>query len=183
VKFYEAEDAVRTLLGLVGEDIGREGLLDTPKRVAKALLEMTSGYKLDPAAILATQFAERSDEFVLLKDIQFTSLCEHHMLPFVGTAAVGYLPSDKVVGLSKLARLVQCFAKRLQVQERMTTQIAESGMTHCAARGVGVVIHAHHACMSCRGVGQSGATMVTSSMLGMLRDNASARAEFLSLIR
>ncbi len=183
VTFLDATKAVRTLLEFVGEDPDREGLMKTPDRVAKALLEMNVGYAQRPELILATQFSERSDEFVILKGIQFQSLCEHHMLPFVGTATVGYLPSEKVVGLSKLARLVHCFAKRLQVQERLTTQIANAVLDHCGARGVGVVITAHHACMSCRGVGETDAEMVTSSMLGMLREDARARAEFLSLIR
>ncbi len=179
-----AQDAVRVLLNYVGEDVTREGLRDTPKRVAKAWLEMTKGYELEPREILSTCFEDGTcDEMVILRDITFTSTCEHHMLPFLGKAHVAYLPDGKVVGLSKLARLVDCFALRLQIQEKMTTQIANAITETLAPKGVAVVVEAHHQCMSCRGVRRSGTTMVTSAMHGVFRTDAQARAEFLSLIR
>ena len=178
----EAEDAVTTLLRFIGEDPERDGLRDTPARVVKAWREMTAGYAEDPAEILSRTFAETSDELVILRGISFYSTCEHHLLPFYGEAVVGYLPG-KVVGISKLARLVECFAKRLQVQERMTRQIAEAVETHLEARGVGVVLRAHHLCMGCRGVRQEETEMVTSSMMGTLRTDATSRAEFLRLCK
>jgi GTP cyclohydrolase I len=177
-----AEEAVSTLLRFIGEEPERDGLRDTPARVVKAWREMTAGYGEDPAEILARTFDESSDEMILLRGISFYSTCEHHMLPFYGQAVVGYLPG-KVVGISKLARLVECFAKRLQVQERMTRQIAEAVETHLQARGVGVVLRAHHLCMGCRGVRQEETEMVTSSMLGTLRTDAASRSEFLKLSR
>jgi GTP cyclohydrolase IA len=176
------EAAVRNLLTVVGEDAERAGLRDTPRRVVKALMEMMSGYQQNPAEILATTFDEKSDEIVMVTGIRFTSLCEHHLLPFIGTAAVGYLPGARVVGLSKLARLVECFARRLQVQERMTCQIAEAIEQNLAPLGVAVVVRAHHACMGCRGVRQQDAQMTTSSMLGAFRENTALRAEFISLL-
>ena len=178
----EAEEAVATLLRFIGEEPERDGLRDTPARVVKAWREMTAGYTEDPAEILARTFDESSDELVILRGISFYSTCEHHLLPFYGQAVVGYLPG-KVVGISKLARLVECFAKRLQVQERMTRQIAEAVEAHLEARGVGVVLRAHHLCMGCRGVRQEETEMVTSSMLGTLRTDATSRAEFLKLCR
>ncbi len=178
----EAEEAVATLLRFIGEEPERDGLRDTPARVVKAWREMTAGYAEEPAEILARTFDESSDELVILRGISFYSTCEHHLLPFYGQAVVGYLPG-KVVGISKLARLVECFAKRLQVQERMTRQIAEAVETHLEARGVGVVLRAHHLCMGCRGVRQEETEMVTSSMLGTLRTDATSRAEFLKLCR
>lgn len=176
-----ARAAVAMLLRWLGENPEREGLVDTPGRVARALRELTAGYGQDPAEILATTFDERSDELVILRGVRFTSLCEHHLLPFAGTVDVGYLPSSRVVGLSKLARLVDCYARRLQVQERMTQDIARAVAVHLDAGGVGVIVRAHHQCMGCRGVRQPDAEMVTSSMLGVLRDRPAARAEFLSL--
>src|SRR3954454_8372228 len=176
-----ASEAVTTILRFIGEDPSRDGLLDTPARVLKAWREMTSGYADDPAEILARTFEESSDEMVVLRGISFHSTCEHHMLPFYGEASVGYLPG-KVVGISKLARLVDCFARRLQIQERLTRQIAESVEEHLEARGVGVIIRAHHLCMGCRGVRQQTTQMVTSAMLGTLRNDAMARAEFLRLV-
>ncbi len=175
-----AADAVATLLRFIGEDPSRDGLVDTPDRVVRAWREMTAGYAEDPGEILSRTFEETSDELVILGGISFYSTCEHHMLPFYGTASVGYLPG-KVVGISKLARLVLCFARRLQIQERMTKQIAEAIATHLQARGVGVVIKAHHLCMGCRGARQPGTRMVTSSMLGTLRRDAVSRSEFLRL--
>ncbi len=175
-----AAEAISTLLLFIGEDPARDGLLDTPHRVVRAWREMTAGYEEDAEEILSRTFEETSDELVILGGISFYSTCEHHLLPFYGTASVGYLPG-KVVGISKLARLVQCFARRLQIQERMTKQIAEAIATHLQARGVGVVIKAHHLCMGCRGTRQPGTQMVTSSMLGTLREDAVSRSEFLRL--
>ena len=172
------EEAIVTLLRYIGEDPDRDGLRDTPARVARAWREMTSGYDDDPATILGRTFDESSDEMIILRGISFYSTCEHHLLPFYGTATVGYLPG-KVVGISKLARLVECFARRLQIQERMTRQIAEAVETHLDARGVAVVLRAHHLCMGCRGVRQEETEMVTSSMLGTLRSDATSRSEFL----
>ena len=148
-----ASEAVTTILRFIGEDPARDGLADTPERVLRAWREMTSGYGDDPAEILARTFDETSDEMVVLRNISFHSTCEHHLLPFFGEVSVGYLPG-KVVGISKLARLVDCFARRLQIQERLTRQIAESIEEHLDARGVGVIVRAHHLCMGCRGVRQ-----------------------------
>ncbi len=175
-----ASEAVTTILRFIGEDPSRDGLADTPERVLRAWREMTSGYGDDPAEILARTFDETSDEMVVLRNISFHSTCEHHLLPFYGEVSVGYLPG-KVVGISKLARLVDCFARRLQIQERLTRQIADSIEEHLDARGVGVIVRAHHLCMGCRGVRQQNTEMVTSSMLGTLRSDPMARAEFLRL--
>jgi len=177
-----AEEAVVTLLRYIGEDPSREGLAGTPSRVAKAWREMTAGYREDPAEILSRTFEESSDELIILSGISFYSTCEHHLLPFYGTACVGYLPG-KVVGISKLARLVSCFAQRLQIQERMTRQIADAIETHLDARGVAVVVRAHHLCMGCRGVRQQDTDMITSAMLGKLRTDATSRSEFLRLCK
>jgi len=176
----EAHRAVETLLRLIGENPERDGLRETPARVVKALLEMTAGYDESPAVILSKTFAEYSDELIVLRGIDFHSICEHHLLPFQGVAHVGYLPG-KVVGISKLARLVHCFAKRLQIQERMTQQVAHAVETHLEARGVGVIVTAHHLCMGCRGVRLPATQLVTSAMLGTLRNNAETRSEFLRL--
>ena len=176
----EAERAVEMLLRHIGEDPDRDGLRETPRRVVKALLEMTAGYDESPADILSKTFAEHSDELIVLRGIDFHSTCEHHLLPFQGVAHVGYLPG-KVVGISKLARLVHCFARRLQIQERMTQQIANAIETQLEARGVGVIVSAHHSCMGCRGVRLPATQLVTSSMLGTLRANAETRSEFLRL--
>lgn len=174
-------DAVVRLLEYMGEDPRRDGLLDTPKRVVKAFGEMTQGYRECPEEILSTVFDVPYDQVVILRNIEFTSLCEHHLLPFTGTAHVGYIPGNKVVGLSKLARLVHCFARRLQVQERLTRQIAETLQQCLAPLGTAVIVTAHHQCMSCRGVRQPKGEMVTSSMTGAFRSDATARAEFLAL--
>lgn len=174
-------DAVVRILEHIGEDPNREGLRATPDRVVRAFSDMTSGYGADPALVLATVFEERCDEMVVVDGISFSSLCEHHLLPFTGTAVVGYVPDGKVVGLSKIPRLVEAYARRLQVQERMTTQIADSLNEVLAPKGVGVVVRAHHSCMGCRGVRQAGATMITSAMLGLFREDDRARAEFLQL--
>ena len=176
----EAEKAVLELLKFVGENPDREGLRKTPQRVLRALKELTSGYHEDPAKILETTFSDVSyDEMVVVRDIQFWSLCEHHMLPFYGKATVGYLPKDRIVGLSKIGRLVQCFARRLQVQENMTQQIANTLMNTLNPHGVGVVVQAHHTCMEMRGVKSSG-ELVTSCMLRDFRA-PSTRCEFLNL--
>lgn len=175
-----AEAAVRLLLKYIGEDPDRDGLLNTPKRVAKALLEMTGGLRMDAAAVLATTFDVPYDELVLVTDIRFASLCEHHLLPFTGVAHVGYLPSHRVVGLSKVARLVDMYARRPQVQERMTQDIAAALAHHVKCRGVGVVVKATHQCMACRGVMKPEARMVTSCLLGVMREGH-VRAEFLAL--
>jgi GTP cyclohydrolase I len=175
-------DAVVRILQHIGEDPTREGLIDTPKRVIKAMSEMTVGYHTDIETILGVQFdVGEVSGTVVLSDIPFTSLCEHHMLPFTGTATVGYVPGLKVVGLSKLARLVDAHAKRLQVQERLTEDIATDLHHHLEPAGVGVVIHAHHQCMSCRGVGKPGATMTTNSLRGIIADDPTRRAEFMSI--
>ena len=180
----QAEEAVRTLLLWAGEDPGREGLVDTPKRVALAYEDWFSGYKDDPVTYLRRTFEEVEgyDEMIVLRDIAFESHCEHHMAPIIGKAHVGYLPSDKVVGISKLARVVDAFARRFQVQEKMTAQIANCINEVLNPRGVGVVIDATHQCMTTRGVHKSGVSMVTSQMLGLFRKDARTRAEFLRMI-
>lgn len=178
-----AEQCVAYLLTMLGEDVEREGLANTPSRVVRAFEEMLSGKDQQPADILKITFDEACNDIVVVTGIRFTSLCEHHLLPFVGTADIGYLPNKLVVGLSKLPRLVECFARRLQVQERMTRQIAEAIDRHLAPLGVGVIVRAHHSCMGCRGVRQQDAQMTTSSMLGAFRENATLRAEFLSLLK
>jgi GTP cyclohydrolase I len=179
-QFTSAEDAVVSLLRMIGEDPSRNGLLETPRRVVAALREMTSGYNESPSEILSKTFEETSDELIVLRGIEFYSICEHHLLPFYGTVSVGYLPGE-VVGISKLARLVHCFARRLQIQERLTGQIAGAISEHLHARGVAVIVTAHHLCMGCRGVKQPSTELVTSAMLGTLRDDAVTRAEFLQL--
>jgi GTP cyclohydrolase I len=167
-----------------GEDPDREGLLDTPDRVVRSWGEIFAGYDHSPEEILSTTFGDVNgySEMILLRDINFFSTCEHHMLPFMGVAHVAYLPAERVVGLSKLARLVDCFAKRLQIQERMTRDIAKAIMLHLKPQGCGVVIEATHGCMVCRGVKKEGATMVTSSLEGDFHHPAT-RAEFMALIR
>lgn len=180
----DGKQIIREMLLAIGENPDREGLRDTPKRVVKSWGELFAGYTQDPKEILSTRFEQGAcDELVLLREIEFTSMCEHHMLPFRGVAHVGYLPTGKVVGLSKLARLVDCFARRLQIQEQLTMQIADTITEVLQPKGVGVVIEAHHQCMSCRGVGKQKTVMVTSAMRGVLRENQAARAEFLTLIR
>ncbi len=178
-----AEAAVRELLAAIGEDPDREGLRDTPARVARAYAELTTGIRQRPEDVLTTTFDLGHDEMVLVRDIELWSMCEHHLVPFTGVAHVGYIPasSGKITGLSKLARLVDLYAKRPQVQERLTTQVAEALMDILDARGVIVVIEAEHLCMTMRGVRKAGARTITSAMRGQLRDPAT-RAEALSLI-
>jgi len=180
----EAEQAVRTLIRWAGDDPGREGLLDTPARVVRAYEQWFAGYGEDPDEHLARTFEEVAgyDEMVVLRDIRFVSHCEHHMAPIVGHAHIGYLPHNKVVGISKLARLVQVYARRLQTQETMTAEIANTLDRVLAPLGVAVVIEGTHGCMTSRGVGQSGATMVTSRMLGAFRDRLETRKEFLAAV-
>ena len=180
----QAEEAVRTLLQWSGEDPKREGLLDTPKRVVKAYEDWFSGYALDPEQYLARTFEEVEgyDELIVLRDIQFESHCEHHMAPIIGRAHVGYLPAGKVVGISKLARVVEAYARRFQVQEKMTAQIAGCIQRALNPLGVGVVVEAAHECMTTRGVHKRGVSMVTSTMLGTFREDARTRSEFLKFI-
>ena len=180
----EAEAAVRVLLRLAGEDPEREGLRDTPKRVVKAYKELFGGYATDPVALLERTFEEVDgyDEMVLLRDIRMESYCEHHMVPIIGRAHVAYLPRTRVVGISKLARVVDAFSKRLQIQERLTVQIADTIDQVLQPLGVAVVIEAGHQCMSTRGVHKPGVSMVTSRMLGAFRSDPQTRREFLDLI-
>ena len=176
------ERAVREILAAVGEDPDREGLLETPARVARMYAEMFAGLHEDPRVHLQKVFTEKYDEIVLVRDISFNSMCEHHMLPFMGTAHIGYLPSGKVVGLSKLARVVESVARRPQVQERMTDTIADLLVEELDARGVAVVVQATHTCMTIRGVRRPGSLCVTSAMRGIFRHNLSSRSEVMSLI-
>jgi GTP cyclohydrolase IA len=180
----EAEEAVRTLLRYAGEDPSREGLLGTPGRVVRAFDEFFSGYDEDPVELLARTFEETDgyDEMVLLKDIRFESHCEHHIAPIIGKAHVAYLPSTRVVGISKLARLVEVYAKRLQIQEKMTAQIANTLDEVLRPKGVAVVIDASHQCMTTRGVHKPGVSMITSRMLGAFRTDPTTRREFLAFV-
>jgi GTP cyclohydrolase I len=180
----EAEAAVRTLILWAGDDPKREGLLDTPARVARAYEEFFAGYGQDPAEILKRTFSEVEgyDEMIVMSDIRFESHCEHHMVPIIGKAHVGYLPDKRVVGISKLARLVEVYARRLQVQEKMTVQIADTLQDILQPRGVAVVIEAAHQCMTTRGVHKPGVGLITSRMVGAFRDDPSTRREFLAVI-
>ncbi|HSM11708.1 MAG TPA: GTP cyclohydrolase I FolE [Lysobacter sp.] len=180
----QAEDAVRTLLSWAGDDPRREGLLDTPKRVVKAYSDWFSGYGDDPRAYLERTFEEVAgyDELIVLRDIEFESHCEHHMAPIIGKAHIGYLPNGKVVGISKLARVVETYARRFQVQEKLTAQISDTINEVLQPRGVGVVIEGAHECMTTRGVHKRGVSMITSKMLGTFREDARTRAEFLRFI-
>jgi GTP cyclohydrolase I len=176
--------AVREILQSVGEDPDREGLRGTPDRVARMYAEMCSGLHQDPAHHLERTFTQETyDEMVVVRDIDFSSLCEHHLLPFTGKAHVAYIPRGRVVGLSKIPRVVETLARRPQLQERLTQQIAELLMGELEAKGVGVVIEGSHSCMTIRGVRKPGSTMVTSTMLGLFRDRPATRSEFLALIR
>jgi GTP cyclohydrolase I len=180
----EAEEAVRTLLRWAGDNPSREGLLDTPKRVTKAYGEWFAGYEVDPQEILARTFEEVEgyDEMVVLRNVRFESHCEHHLAPIIGKAHIAYLPDRRVVGISKLARLVDAYGKRLQIQEKMTAQIANTLNDVLQPKGVGVVIEASHGCMTTRGIHKSGLTMVTSQMIGAFREQTSTRREFLAAI-
>lgn len=181
----DALAAVRTLIEWAGDDPEREGLLDTPRRVIKSYRELFSGYESDPREYLERTFEEVGgyDELVILKDIRVVSFCEHHMLPFLGKAHVGYLPNDRVVGISKLARVVHGFARRLQIQEKLTAEIAEAIQDILKPKGVGVVIVSEHSCMTMRGVNTPGSKLTTSSLLGDVRDDPRTRQEFFDLVR
>lgn len=178
------ENSFRKILEEIGEDINREGLVDTPKRAAKAFEFLTKGYKEDVESIVNNAvFETDNDEMIIVKDIELYSLCEHHMLPFFGKCHIGYIPDGKIIGLSKVARIVDVYARRLQVQENLTKQIADDIMKYTGGLGVAVVIEAKHLCMMMRGVEKQNSVMKTSCMLGAFRNEASTRAEFLSLIR
>jgi|TARA_Y100000385_G_scaffold12385_1_gene12689 GTP cyclohydrolase I len=181
----EAEKAVRTLISFVGENPDREGLLDTPKRVVKAYRDWYAGYEQDPREFLSKTFSETGgyDEIVMLKDIRVESHCEHHMAPFIGSAHVAYLPNKRVVGISKLARVTRIFSKRMQVQEKLTAEIANCLQDVLKPRGVAVVIEAQHECMTTRGINEPGISMVTSQLLGKFRTDPSTRKEFYSMIK
>jgi GTP cyclohydrolase I len=177
------ERAVREILIAVGEDPDREGLQDTPTRVARMYAEMLGGLHQDPTMHLQKSFTQKYDEMVVLRDVPFYSMCEHHLLPFEGRVHIGYLPDGKVVGISKLARVVETFARRPQLQERLTTQIADLLMQQLQAKGVAVIMEATHSCMTCRGVRKPGSEMVTSAIRGLIRSNQATRSEMLSLLR
>jgi GTP cyclohydrolase I len=181
----EAEEAVRTLLRWAGDDPAREGLAATPDRVVRAYQDWFSGYDEDPEELLKRTFEEVGgyDEVVMLKDIRFESHCEHHMAPIIGRVHIGYMPSDRVVGISKLARLVEVYSRRFTIQEKMTAQIANTLDQVLLPKGVAVVVEAAHQCMTTRGVHKPGVTMVTSRMLGAFRDNPATRREFLAMLR
>ncbi|WP_421710327.1 GTP cyclohydrolase I FolE [Algihabitans sp.] len=180
----EAEAAVRTLIEWAGDDPDREGLVGTPERVVRAYEEFFAGYNEDPISLLAKTFEETAayDEMVVLRDIRLESHCEHHMVPILGKAHIGYLPAGRVVGISKLARLVEVFAKRMQIQEALTAQVADTIQEVLKPRGVAVVIEAAHQCMTTRGIHKPGVSMVTSRMLGCFRDDPATRREFLAMI-
>jgi GTP cyclohydrolase I len=182
VDLERIRSAVREILAAVGEDPDREGLLDTPDRVARMYAEMFSGLRADPREHLRKTFTQKYDEVVLVRDIEFASMCEHHLLPFTGTAHVAYLPAGKIVGLSKLARVVDSMARRPQVQEQMTEQIADLFMNELGARGVAVILEAEHTCMTIRGAHKPGSITTTSAMRGAFRDNPTTRNELLALI-
>ncbi len=178
------EDLVRGIIEHIGEDPTREGLQKTPERVARAYGEICGGYDMDPDAMVRKAlFEAEGQEMVLVNDIDFFSMCEHHMLPFFGKAHVAYIPGKKIVGLSKIARVVEAYARRLQVQERMTAQIASCLMDNLDAAGVAVVLHAQHLCMMMRGIKRQNSFAVTSEMLGVFKDSAKTRSEFLTLIQ
>lgn len=174
--------AVREILAAVGEDPDREGLLETPDRVARMYAEVFSGLHTDPSQFLKKTFTQRHDEMVLVKDIEFASCCEHHLLPFIGKAHIAYLPDGQVVGLSKLARVVEALARKPQVQERMTEDLAELIMRELKPRGVGVILEASHSCMTIRGVRKPGAMTITSALRGLFKSNPTTRGELMSLV-
>ncbi len=176
------EKAVVEILSAVGEDIEREGLKGTPKRVARMYAELLGGMKRDPKENLKSVFTENYDEIVLLRDVPFYSICEHHLMPFIGTANIAYLPSGKLLGVSKLARIVDCFAHQMQLQERLTSQIANFIMDNLRPKGVAVVLEAAHSCMTIRGIKKPGSTMVTSALRGIFKKDSRTRSEVMSLI-
>jgi len=176
------ENAVRAILEAVGENPQREGLKDTPMRVGRMYQELLAGFSHNPKEHLQSVFTEKCDEVILLRDIPFYSICEHHLMPFIGKAHIAYLPDEKVLGVSKLARIVDCFARRLQVQERLTAQIADFLTENLAPQGVAVVLEASHSCMTIRGIKKPGSTMVTSALRGIFKKDPRSRAEVLSLM-
>ena len=182
VDLEKIEQAVRQILTAVGEDVDREGLSDTPTRVAKMYTELLAGMHHDPKEHLTSVFHESYDEIVLLRDIPFYSICEHHLMPFIGKAHIAYLPDGKVLGISKLARVIDCFARRPQVQERLTVQVADFLMENLKPKGAAVVIEASHSCMTIRGIRKPGSTMVTSALRGIFKSDQRSRAEVLSLM-
>jgi GTP cyclohydrolase I len=182
IDLQRIEKAVSEILEALGEDTAREGLKLTPKRVANMYAELLAGSKENPADHIKTLFREKCDEIVLLRDIPFYSICEHHLLPFIGTACVAYLPDEYVLGVSKLARIVDCFAKRLQMQERLTAQIADFLNENLKPQGVAVVLEAAHSCMTIRGIKKPGSVMVTSALRGIFKKDPRSRAEVLSLM-
>jgi GTP cyclohydrolase I len=179
----DALNAVKTILEYIGEDTEREGLLETPERVVKSYEHLYSGYKIDPKSVLAKKFTTRSSEMVLLRDIELYSMCEHHMLPFVGKCHIAYIPDGKVLGISKLARVMEVFSRRLQIQEELTFQIAEAIMEEAKPKGVGVVIEAQHMCMTMRGVEKQHSVMTSSALLGNFKSDPRTRNEFMDLIK
>ena len=182
IDIQKIEQAVKDILAAVGENPQREGLKDTPSRVARMYAELLAGIHQDPKKYLTSVFAEKYDEIVLLRDIPFYSICEHHLMPFIGTAHVAYLPAGAVIGVSKLARIVDCFARRLHVQERLTDQIADFLMDSLKPKGVAVVLEASHSCMTIRGIKKPGSVMVTSSLRGIFRKDPKSRTEVMSLM-
>lgn len=182
VDFERIEKAVTEILSAIGEDVEREGIRQTPQRVARMYAELLGGMREDPKQHVRRLFSENYDEIVVLRDIPFYSICEHHLMPFIGSAHVAYLPAGAVLGVSKLARVVDCFARRLQVQERLTDQIADFLMASLQPRGVGVVLEASHSCMTIRGIKKPGSIMVTSSLRGIFRRDPRSRNEIMSLI-
>lgn len=178
----DAKKAIETLIRYLGDDPEREGLLETPERVIRSYEQLYSGYKMNPADALSKAFSVRSNEMVVLANIEMYSTCEHHMLPFIGKCHIGYLPDKKVVGISKLARLMEVFARRLQIQEELTYQIAEAFFEEVEPKGVGVVVEAQHLCMTCRGIGKQNSVMTTSVMLGNFKEEQ-VKNEFYRLIR
>jgi GTP cyclohydrolase I len=183
INIEKIKKAVREILLAVSEDVGREGLKKTPQRVARMYAELLAGMHEDPKEHLRSVFNENYDEIVLLRDIPFYSICEHHLMPFIGSAHVAYLPSGRVLGVSKLARIVDCFARRLQTQERLTGQIADFIMNSLKPKGVAVVLEASHSCMTIRGIKKPGSVMVTSALRGIFRRDPRSRSEVLSLMR
>ncbi len=180
----DIQDSIRAILSAIGEDPSREGLLRTPERVEKSLQFLTKGYREEPRAIInGALFVEQYSEMILLKNLDFFSLCEHHMLPFFGRASVAYIPNNRIIGVSKLARLVEIYARRLQVQERLTTQVATTLMNELDPMGVGVVLEAEHLCMRMRGVEKQNSVIVTSACLGVFRSRQETREEFMNLIQ
>jgi GTP cyclohydrolase I len=182
VDIERVEKAVTEILLAIGEDVEREGLKGTPMRVARMYAELLAGMQEEPKEHLRSAFTENYDEIVLLRDISFYSICEHHLMPFIGTAAVAYLPSGVVLGVSKLARIVDCFTRRLQVQERLTNQIADFIMNSLSPRGVAVVLEASHSCMTIRGIKKPGSVMVTSALRGIFKSDPKSRSEVMSLM-